>query len=214
MKFNQAMFVSMLLPSFLAATSARADSDKRAKQIYLLCTYCHGDNGEGKQELGAPAIAGLPEWYVKRQLEKFHAGVRGTHPKDIAGMRMTPMARTLYPENGDFDLAAKYVASLPKPQLTDVVKGKTVKGEKIFQTCVACHGEKGLGNEAVGAPPLAGASDWYLVAQLHNFKNGVRAGDPVKDPTGAAMKGIAATLSAEDMEAVVSYINILKPQSK
>jgi cytochrome c553 len=214
MKFNQAMFVSMLLPGLLVAASARAESDKRAKQVYLLCTYCHGDKGEGKQNLGAPAIAGLPEWYVKRQLEKFHSGVRGTHPKDIAGMRMTPMARTLYPKDGDFDLVSKYVAALPRPEVPDTIKGKAVKGEKLYQTCIACHGDKAQGNETVGAPPLAGGSDWYFVKQLHNFKDRVRAGDPVKDPTGAAMTGIAAMLSPEDMEAVVSYINVLKTQPK
>ena len=69
---------SCLFALALFASSARADSD-RARQTFHLCTACHGAQGQGNPELKAPSIAGLPDWYVKNQLEKFRAGTRGAH---------------------------------------------------------------------------------------------------------------------------------------
>ncbi|MCX6129439.1 MAG: c-type cytochrome [Proteobacteria bacterium] len=209
MIFYRVCLLSISVAFLSAAQGAFAEANVRGEQVYKLCAFCHGDRGEGRQDLAAPAIAGLPEWYLKRQLNKFYEGARGTHPRDVAGMRMNPMARTL---NRDMDLepVALYVAALPRLAPVSTVKGRVVKGEASFKVCVACHGEHAEGNEAVGGPPLTGASDWYLLTQLRNFKAGVRAGDPAKDPTGAAMRGIATGLTEENMSDVIAYINILK----
>ena len=40
----------------------------RGKMMFDNCTPCHGADGYGNPALGAPAIAGLPRWYVERQL--------------------------------------------------------------------------------------------------------------------------------------------------
>ena len=53
-------------------------------ELFELCVQCHGSVGQGSQLALAPAIAGLSEWYVKAQLEKFKAGHRGLHPDDLA----------------------------------------------------------------------------------------------------------------------------------
>ena len=184
--------------------------DDRPAELYQLCTSCHGSDGKGNQAVGAPAIAGLPEWYVESQLTKFHEGVRGGHVRDINGMRMRPIGLTLTAENRKS--VAHYVSGLPRPDLPDTVKGNLAKGEVAFQVCQSCHGAKGEGMQAVNAPPIAGANDWYLLTQLKNFKGKVRGYDPNIDPTGAAMAGIAATLDDAAMLNVVSYINTLKPQ--
>ncbi len=209
MKSFRVGVLSFSLAALFVANSAWSQDAKQGERVFKLCTFCHGDRGEGRQDLAAPAIAGLPEWYLKRQLIKFYDGVRGLHPRDDAGMRMHPMAKTLVKDR-DIDAVSQYVAALPKVQLADTVKGRILKGESAYKVCVACHGENAEGNEAVGAPPLVRSSDWYLVKQLHNFKAGIRAGDPTKDPTGAAMTGMAAALSPEAMNDVVSYINVLK----
>ena len=80
---------------------------KKARSHYVLCASCHGSNGEGNQLIQAPAIGGMPKWYVARQLHKFKYRIRAYHPKDIAGHRMGPMARTLKDE--DFELIAQYM---------------------------------------------------------------------------------------------------------
>ena len=195
------------LSSVLGSFTAKASD--RGTQVFKLCTYCHGNAGEGNPTIGAPAIAGLPEWYVKRQLMNFRAGIRGAHPKDAPGMRMYPMARTLNGE-ADVDAVTKVVAALPHAHLEDTVKGHVIKGQETYKVCASCHGDKGQGNETLNAPPLVGASDWYLVKQLHNFKHKVRAGDPAKDPIGAGMAPMAAGLTEQDMLNVVSFINTFK----
>lgn len=201
------LIVSIFLWSF-HQNIARAQSHE-GKDLFKLCTYCHGMNGEGNQKVAAPSIAGLPEWYVRRQLDKFHNAVRGGNSKDLGGLRMRPMAKTLDPQT-DFEAVAKYVSSMPRPKLPNTVVGRPFKGEQSYQPCAACHGDKGQGNEVLNAPPLAGASDWYLETQLHNFKAMIRGGDPSKDPTGSQMVPMASMLDDEGMKNVVSYINSFK----
>ncbi|MEO0601601.1 MAG: c-type cytochrome, partial [Myxococcota bacterium] len=56
------------------------------------CAPCHGDLGAGNPDVAAPSVAGLPYWYVERQLYNFRNGLRGVSYDDIAGKRMRPMA--------------------------------------------------------------------------------------------------------------------------
>lgn len=79
------------------------------------------------------------------------------------------------------------------------------KGAVIFENCMACHGEQGMGDEDNEAPRLAGQHAWYLVTQLENFRAGVR-GAHEDDDNGQMMQAMAAGLSDEDIEAVVAYI--------
>lgn len=210
MKFFRVGFLSISLTALFVASNALSQDNGRGERAYKLCTFCHGEQGEGRQDLAAPAIAGLPEWYLKSQLTKFYEGVRGTHPQDLGGLRMRPMARTLFTNQNDIEAVSKYVASLPKPDLQPTVKGRPIKGQAAYQICISCHGDAGQGNQALNAPPLAGLSDWYLVTQLKNFKAGIRGADATRDVTGATMRGMAATLSPEGMNDVVAYINMLK----
>lgn len=203
------MTLAMGLTAFsLLAPSAFAWDDI-APELYHMCSQCHGAHGEGNQAVGAPVIQGLPEWYLQAQLTKFRNGARGAHPKDINGLRMRPMARALTESN--IKVMAQYISSLPRLATPDTVKGSLVKGESRYQVCQACHGPKGDGNQALNAPPLAGASDWYLVTQLRNFKNHVRGYDPQADAPGMSMQGMAATLDDAGIMDVVAYINTLKP---
>ncbi|MFZ5478471.1 MAG: c-type cytochrome [Myxococcota bacterium] len=173
------------------------------------CAPCHGTAGEGSTVAKAPAIAGLPEWYVKHQVEGFREGLRGTHFDDIQGMRMRPMARTLA-DDEEVALVSKHVASLPKTKaVATLTGGDAAKGATYWQTCAACHGADGKGNEALGAPPLAGGSDWYHLDQLKNFKAGVRGAHP-KDTRGATMRPMASTLPDEQaMKDVLAHVGTL-----
>ncbi len=71
--------------------------------------------------------------------------------------------------------------------------GDAVQGEKLYASCVACHGSKGEGIASMNAPALAGQYEAYLVRQLNNFKLGVRGAD-ANDTYGMQMRGMAATL--------------------
>lgn len=183
----------------------------RGQELYDTCEPCHGARGAGDHALGAPSIAGLPQWYLEAQLTKFKSGIRGAHPSDAEGMRMRPMARSLNLE-GDIASVAQYVASLPpQPAPVTLAGGNPATGaEKYATVCVVCHGADGMGLEAMGAPTLVNQADWYMVRQLEKFKNGMRGADTL-DVTGQQMAAMSSML--EDHQAmldVVAYIRTLR----
>jgi cytochrome c553 len=180
----------------------------RGRAVYATCQPCHGSDGGGNRTLGAPAIAGLPRWYVEAQLENFRGGRRGSHPFDTVGLRMKSMSLALDWE-GDAGSVAEYVASLPVVAQAPVLSGDARAGEAAWAVCAACHGADGSGNELVHAPPLANQADWYLVAQLEKFRRGWRGSNPA-DIWGQTMR--ANTLSMDDaaIADVVAYIQTLR----
>jgi len=203
----------MLTLSFLLTACEGPSPDKASLKysadLYDGCVQCHGEDGEGKQAIGAPAIAGLQLWYVKAQLRKFKKSQRGWHIDDMAGKRMQPMALALDTDE-KVDLVAAYVASLPRTNPGSTLEGGNPETGKIyFATCVQCHGADARGNIDEFGPPLAGASDWYLLTQLQNFKAGVR-GTHTDDVTGAKMRPFSMTLPTEQaMKDVIAYIATL-----
>ena len=187
---------------------AAADLD-RGEALYDLCTQCHGAEGQGNPTIEAPSIAGLPRWYVESTVKKFRAGGRGTHPEDFQGMRMRPMSMALRSEE-DVAHVSAYVASLPPHKPAPLLRGgDAARGAQLYAPCIACHMPDGSGNPALGSPPLAHASDWYLLSQLKKFKGGVRGTNP-KDPNGALMVGMAQLLADEQaMKDVIAHIMTL-----
>lgn len=192
----------------LVVGAAQAD-DGRGKQLYANCVACHGAEGAGNKLLNAPAIGGLSEKYVGEQIRKFKAGHRGGDVKDATGMQMRPMASLL---TNDDDIAAvsAYVASLPSTPHESLVKGGNAeKGKMLYMTCQACHGQNAEGNDLLNAPRLANQHDWYLVAQLHKFKEGIRGSNPA-DVTGSQMRPMSMTLADDQaVKDVVAYIQSL-----
>jgi cytochrome c oxidase subunit 2 len=62
---------------------------------------------------------------------------------------------------------------------------------------------------ALNSPPLVGADDWYLAAQLQAFRGGTRGTQP-RDKTGKQMRMMAGTLPDDQaIAAVVAYIRSL-----
>jgi cytochrome c553 len=77
-----------LLALLAACNQAPVPGLARGEELYTTCAKCHGALGAGDQSLGAPAIGGLPAWYVQAQIEGFKIGHRGYDPFDTAGIRM------------------------------------------------------------------------------------------------------------------------------
>jgi cytochrome c553 len=206
--------LAALLSALLAAPAwaqepASAQDLERGRKLFALCTQCHLSDGSGSPLALAPAIAGLPQWYVDAELHKFRVGHRGQQFDDIAGMRMRPMSLALANDD-DVRAVAAYVAALapvkPAPRLTG---GDAARGQALYAPCAACHGPDGSGNEAVFGPPLKHASDWYLLTQLVNFRAGVRGTKP-GDTSGALMRPMSLVLADEQaMRDVIAYITTL-----
>jgi cytochrome c553 len=196
--------VAMLVCTGVMATGAGAVDLERGEALFNLCTQCHGADASGNEEYLAPSIAGLSDWYIGAQLRLFQKGGRGLHFDDIAGMRMRPMALTLFGEE-DVDSVAAYVASLPSVELERTLDGDAEKGQARYALCAGCHGMDASGNKDVMAPSLH-TSDWYLFRQMQNYKAGVRGTSPV-DTFGMAMRPMAMTLATDDdVKNVIAYI--------
>ena len=189
------------------ARSSAATSISGA-ELFEACVPCHGVAGEGKSAIGAPAIAGLPAWYVSTQIERFQTGVRGRHGDDVEGLRMQAMSRQLRSEVETKAVAA-HIASLPQVAHTAAIGGgDSIAGMRGYLLCASCHGVTGDGFEAGKVPPLAGMNGWYVAAQIRKFKNGVRGAIP-GDAFGPVMQAVAAPLSAEDINEIAAYVDAL-----
>jgi len=78
---------------------------------YVVCSACHGMNGEGNPAQNAPKLAGQHDWYIVKQLQAFKSGTRGKGPGDAFGMLMAPMAMTLVDDPAIENVAA-HIATL------------------------------------------------------------------------------------------------------
>jgi cytochrome c553 len=180
----------------------------RGEELYETCLPCHGENAAGNPEIAAPAVAGLPQWYVEEQLRGFQNGYRGDHASDLPGLRMRPMALSLTRE-GDVESVAEYVASLPAVYPASTLHGNAGAGAASYAVCVACHGEDGLGNQDLHAPPIVQLDDWYLLNQLRNFKSGAR-GAAEGDVWGTTMRVNSLALTDQAMQDVIAYVQTLR----
>lgn len=190
------VFLLLLLSG--GATLARADDLMRGEQLYALCGVCHGANGQGDQQRGAPAIAGLEAWYLETQLLNFRNGLRGYHAADAAALQMRPMARILR-SDADVKAVVGYLASLPPVTQVTTVSGDRERGKNLYTTCSTCHGQEGQGNAEVQSPALVHQWDWYVVSQLKKFRDGLR-GAHKDDAPGMQMR--AMTMMLQDDQAL------------
>ncbi|MBF7729804.1 cytochrome c4 [Pseudomonas sp. N040] len=75
---------------------------------------------------------------------------------------------------------------------------------ELLAGCASCHGAQGQGNQALGAPPLAGQDAAYLARQLSNFKSG-RRGYAGQDASGQAMRAQAAGLDEQQIASLAQH---------
>jgi cytochrome c553 len=198
-----------LLALLAAGCATPPPGMERGAELFETCAPCHGESGAGNADIAAPAIAGLPQWYIESQLTGFQAGWRGKHADDLPGLRMRPMAVSLNRE-GDIPSVAEYVAALPAPFPASTLHGNAGAGAAQYeQVCVTCHGPDGRGNELLRAPPIVQLHDWYLVQELQNFKTGARGAHPA-DTWGLTMRGQAVLLSDQTMQDVIAYVQTLR----
>jgi cytochrome c oxidase subunit 2 len=125
-------------------------------------------------------------------------------------MQMRPMALSLASEQEITDIAG-YVAQLPVQKPTPLLSGgDAAKGKIYFATCTACHQPDAGGNEALKAPPLTHANDWYMFDSIKKFKAGIRGSNPL-DVSGATMRPMSLTLPDDKaISDVVAYIVTLQ----
>ena len=204
--FGAAATITILIGAAACDTTPTPGID-RGEAVYGTCVPCHGSDGAGNEVLRAPAIAGLPQWYITTSLQKYMSAQRGSDPFDTVGLRMKSMSLAIDHE-GDLESVAEYVASMTMVPAVATLEGDASAGQLAFGLCSACHGAQAEGNEALHAPPLVGQHDWYLVAQLQKYRNGMRGTAP-GDTWGATMRPNTLTMDDQAMADVVAYIQTL-----
>jgi len=194
-------------PTFGEIQARPAGDPALGAALYAVCTACHGAQGEGLMALNAPKLSGQDPRYLKEQLRKYKAGIRGTHESDVFGRQMQPMAALLVNDNL-VDNVVAYIDTLPDAPAETTVTGDVEHGAELYTVCANCHGANGRG-VAMNAPRQAGMSDWYMLRQLENFKAGIR-GSHRADLHGKQMGMMSQMLQDEQaMRDVVAYINTL-----
>jgi cytochrome c553 len=92
-----------------------------------------------------------------------------------------------------------------------VAEGDAVvaEGKALYIGCTACHGVRGEGVAAVGAPGIGGMSAAYVTRQLRNFASGAR-GAQAGDGPGAAMRAAIVGITTDAQRvAVAAYVATL-----
>ena len=190
-----------------AMVAALPGDPKKGRMKYMTCLGCHGLKAEGNRGFMAPRLAEQAPWYLKIQLDKFKEGVRGSHPRDLQGGQMAPMARLLVGTAVDDVIA--HIATLDPGKPADRGSGDAVPGKELYALCATCHGRFAEGQEARKAPRLAHQHAWYLERQLRNFRGGVR-GAHAADIEGQQMAEIAKTLADDNAIAdLIAFIQSL-----
>ena len=233
--FALSLFLSLLGPQMTFAQMYPMDSEVGVpgEELWNVCSFCHGAQGQGGPALDAPALAGMEAWYVERQLHNFRNRTRGMHYEDVPGVQMSIVSGMVRNEATIKNIAA-HIESMTPGAPPEMVRGEVAGTDRPFiwrskyaklvhpnppdlengaalylSSCAACHGFDGRGNQALGAPNLTDQTDWYMHRQLQYFKDGLRGDDP-SDTYGMQMAIFAKVLTdAQAIADVVAYIKSL-----
>jgi cytochrome c553 len=165
------------------------------------CASCH--NADGNSAIPTnPKLAQQHPEYIVKQLQEFKSGKRKS-------AIMKPYASAL--SDQDMRDIAWFVGAKPVKTGFSKEKDLVALGEKIYRggigerqiaACAGCHSPNGAGIPAQ-YPRLGGQHADYTVAQLVNFRDGVRTNSP-------QMTGVAAKLNDREIRAVADYISGLR----
>ncbi len=190
----------------LHAGSLVDGSAEAGKTKSITCTACHGAEGNSVNPLW-PNNAGQGAPYIVAQLQAFKGGLRNDP-------LMAPQTMALSDE--DMRDLAVYFESLPAAAQAVANPATVNRGEALYRggdadagvpACLACHGPKGRGNPAARYPALQGQHAAYTAKTLHDYASGARQSvDKTK-----IMRDIASRLSDEDIAALASYVQGLRP---
>ena len=185
----------------VASPAAATDAPAIAKNV---CAACHGLDGNSAIPAN-PNLAGQHASYLVKQLKNFK-----TSPDGKPALRQNAVMNGMAAPLTDDDIKT-LAAYFSKQTLTPAVakdEKLAVEGRKLWRAgdakkgipaCAGCHGVAGAGLPAQ-YPALAGQHPDYTIAQLQQFRDGVRANDPE-----GMMRTIAAKMTDKQMSAVAEY---------
>ncbi len=167
-----------------------------AEERILLCSKCHGKDGNSKRDY-IPNLAGQNPQYLFDAFEKYVDGQRTDFVMNQAAKLLTINERV----NIAYYFSQQQVQLRPAAALD---KALVEKGAQRFAAvCITCHGQKAQGHD--NFPRIAGQPREYLTHALQRYRD--------KDPSRAdsPMLAVAALLSDEDVPALTAYLSQLQP---
>jgi cytochrome c553 len=184
---------------------AAEESGSQTKVLFATCAACHGNQGQGNEQLHAPVLAGLSSDYLVRQLNHFKAKTRGGQNTDVLGAQMMAVTSALSVEQIN-DLA-NYIESLAPEAQQVLLEANVKRGQGLYNgSCGACHGSAGEGNKSLHTPRLINQSVDYLTRQILAFQTGQRAYSS-DDKYGKQMAMMAKSIQSEkDLTDILAYL--------
>jgi cytochrome c553 len=189
----------ILALSGLVSFTANAADIEAGKAKSAVCAACHGADGNSANAAW-PSLAGQHATYIYKQLQDFKEGRR--NDATMAGMV------ALLNDEDMKNVAAYFESQQPKAVTFDpdmIELGESIYRGGITETsvaaCMSCHSPSGKGNGPAGWPSLKGQYPEYLVLQMQNFKQGLRAND-----SGEMMRNVVVRMSDREMKSVAAYI--------
>jgi len=197
---NDVDITSMLvdLRNKYVSSELTANAMEKGKQRALLCSQCHGIDGNSVK-FDVPNLASQNSIYLLKQIEKFADGRRKNYV-------MNALSKELSAED-KVNLTIFY-SNMP------VKQGKSntqlaIKGKHLYESkCGACHGEKGIGN--VDYARLAGQKIQYVEATLSRFRKNTKAAtvNNVKRQS-FIMEEVTKDLSDIEIKSLAAYVGQL-----
>lgn len=193
--------LAILALTFIPVSSYVARSESLAVRD---CTWCHGASAQGYTP--APRLAGQRADYIQSQLSDFKTHARNN---PFSKQYMWGAAENVSRQRVH-DLAI-YFSALPGSPANDGNKEFAARGRTIYSdgipnsnivACIACHGPNAEGAGTI--PRLGGLAYIYLKTRLEQWGEGYHA--TAKPP----MARIASRLSADQIEALASYLSFVK----
>ena len=187
------LVVLALAPLAVQAQAPTGDAT-RGKALAYTCNGCHAipNYKNVYPTYSVPKLHGQRPEYLVAALKAYKSGERshGTMHSQASSLNEQDMADVAVYLSGSEVLTASKndVPATSRPKATEV--------------CLACHGTNGVGITA-DYPTIAGQHKDYIERALHDYQKGGRK--------NAIMAGMAATLTAEDIEQLAAYYSAQKP---
>ena len=177
-----------------AQTPTVAGDAKRGHDLSYTCMGCHAipNYKNVYPTYSVPKLRGQRPEYLVAALKAYKSGERshGTMHSQASSMSEQDMADMAVYLAGD-SVLTKSVSDVP-----------ATARPKASEVCVACHGTNGVGITA-DYPTISGQHKDYMVRAPVDYKKGRRK--------NAIMGGMAAQLTAEDIEQLAAYYSQQKP---
>jgi len=183
--------LSLTIVGFVAPGLASAGDVARGAKLAYTCHGCHGlpTHKNAYPVYSVPKLGGQHAAYLVVALKAYASQER-------AHATMHAHAATMSEQDMQ-DMSAYLAGQELKPT------GKAVgAAPKAAQTCVACHGNDGIGI-LPEYPNLAGQHADYLQATLKAYRSGQRQ--------NAVMAGMAAALTDADIRELAHYYSSQRP---